>query len=462
MAKNTVMEARRSALAEKVLRGERALESLDFTDGKQVMSAREVLDARPAWVRRLDLKRPDHHKFVVDWLNAKTSDGGPNEFWSKLAQLDPRTFMTDENNDNAILSLCLQKGLIEEKRLANFAPMYSFTNQIVMNMNYETAVGEEIVYHDKLLDLPTSLVVRATMNFKILDTYKFMKFLDVHPQQINPTLVYSKIVPDISSVLRSAILSVIEELDLSYYRISTYYDVITGRVITMFNTLCAERGMQIVDLYIANIKIPSNVAKILEEKKLEAMQIMEDIAVKNKAERLALDNYEKKAQIHQKYPEFAVTLSEREKDNAVERYNIKNGNGRFHHIKRADTDDGRKERKLGLGAQRNVKTFESDDTEPVKKPNKFILLGILTLIVGIIIAIASGYAGGRTWFGVLVIATGIVLTGFGIAKNKSKKIAELKDSDVVNPILDTTPVAPATPSSNDVPPATSEGGANNG
>ncbi len=395
----------------KILKGEKEFSSLNFNEVKSFNTAIEVLNKNAKFIRTLDLENPEHHKFVIEWLTLKTTSN--YDFFRKIAFLKPEDYMSEKKHDNEILTLCLKHGLMQnrENQCSDLSVFYSFANELSMKLSYETKAGEEIVYNDPVLDLPTTLLVRANLALKIVDCYKFLKFIDVHIQQINPKIVYTNIINDFSLALRNAVLTTIDELKLCYYDLGKHYTTIINKALEKMTETFKNRGLEINNIFILNITIPNGVSDIIERKKLESIQIMEDVLVKTKAERLALENYEKKAEIHKKYPEWDVTLTEREKDNAVERYNIKEKLGQLHHIQ--ETQKVKlAQRNVSIGEVKEIKQYKEPKTVELPKPNIdveiiVIIIGILVSIIGLIISSGIKF---------MFIAFGILSIGLSIAR----------------------------------------------
>ncbi len=431
------------ALVNKIINGTHSISDLELKYQEHENVALTLLRTRPAMARKFDLKNEEQKAVILKWIKDNTSD-----FKAKIKCLDPADYMCDENYDNDILCVFIEKALAnnldDRQEPKDFKTLSSFTGETVMKFSYETLVGEEMVYNDRLLDLPIALFAKASLSLKITDNYKFLKFIDVNPQQINKNIIYAKLVTGISSALRAVVLEVIDNRNLCYYEINKYYDEISTQVVNYLNSTFAGKGLCLSDFYLLNISIPNGTDKIFEQKRIEFMQLEQEIELKHKAELLALENYEKKAEIHAKHPKFEFGLTEKEKDNAMERYLAKIHGAQTHELKQTK-EVKKQERSISLGKINDLteNIIQKDSVTEEKKPmNKTVLVGVvcaILLLVGIIVAaLASPIAG------CIILAFGVLGTGLVVAK----KVNDKKKVESANPEIKKS-VAPPTPTLTD-------------
>ncbi len=401
----------------KIMSGRMAINELDFHFKENENTALQVLDARPSLVRKLSLNIPEEKEVIVKWLKKDVS---------KIVYLDPKEYMTDDKHDNRILSIYVKSILSKVSDKSDFSFLYSLKNEPVLKFKYETLSGEEITYYDRTLNVPVSLLAKLDIAFKINDTYQFLKFVDINIQQVNVSIIYSKLVPVISTALRTAVTAVIGENGLCYYEINGHYNAIVDKMTEKVNEILDASGIEIHDIYLYRVYIPNGTDRIYEQQKLAFMQEEKAAELKHKEEMLSLENYEKKAEIHKKYPEFQFGLTEKEKDNAIERYIVKK-NGEVKKTVKKAKDVQLTERNNSIGTVNKVRTFvQEKESIPVEKKSVpyMLIAGILLIIIGIIVATVASPAVGCS-----ILAVGIVLIGLWIA-NKANKAKVSTDAKI--------------------------------
>ncbi len=412
------------ALVNKIINGTRSINDLELKYQEHENVALTLLRIRPAMARKFDLKNAEQKSVIIKWVKDSTSD-----FKTKIKYLDPDDYMSEDSYDNDILAIFIEKALAnnldDRNEPKDFKTLSSFAGETVIKFNYETLDGEEMVYNDRLLNLPISLFAKASLSLKITNNYNFLKFIDVNPQQINKNIIYAKLVTGISSALRSVVLSVIEEHNLCYYEINKYYDEISNKVVAYLNRSFVDTGLFLSEFYLLNISIPNETDKIFEQNRIKFMQLEQELELKHKAELLALENYEKKAEIHDKHPTFEFGLTEKEKDNAVERYLTKKNGTQTHEFKQTKNVNKR-ERSISLGKINDLTegVDQKDSIVEEKKSINFTIIfgaiGAIFMLIGIVVAVLASPIGGC-----IVLAIGILIMGVVVAKLVNDKKKEM-------------------------------------
>ena len=175
-------------------------------------------------------------------------------------------------------------------------------------------------------------------------------------------------------------------------------------------------------LAIQKLSISENAARILEKDGLE--RIKEKIKRESELEyeKLALDNYERKAKIHKENPNFELTLTEAEKDFALDRYITKNlaDNGK---LKQAEFKDELLERKK-KSTSTTLKKGEDVPHLQEEKKNKYGFLfisAIISLIVAILMLLANNVVTSSIGSVFLVLSIVVFLVAVGLQNNANKK-----------------------------------------
>ncbi len=396
----------------KILKGKMQINELDLRFKENEDTAIVALNIKPILARKLNLGVAAERSVLIKWLKKDPK---------RIVNLDPSTYITDAKYDNEVLFLYLNYVLSDEREKKDgYSFSYSLNKFPVLTFNYETAIGgEEIRYFDNVLKLPASLLGQLNIAIKITDAYKFLKYLDVHIQQISMDNIYMKLRALISTTLNKAVLDTIAEYDLCYYQINSYYNVVVDKMTAAINLIFKDAGCNISDIRLFSIALFENYGKIYEKQRAIFMQKEKEAELKHKEELLSLEAYEKKAEIHKKYPDFEFGLTEKEKDNAIDRY-INKTKGYIPQSYEKPTEKEIKKFTKALPQQKSVVDFNPEkESKLARRKNIPILLyvGILLLILGCSI-VAFTILGGC-----MLIAAGIAASGVWLALkvNKSKQ-----------------------------------------
>ncbi len=438
-SKNNNQPLNENELKQKIISGRIKIADLDLNKRDVFDTCLLALSEYPVLAKNLDPAKELEKKLIISWLKNKSLaikniDGTvyrkPDiDEITKISNLDSEKYLTDEKYDNDIIKAHLTLVTDDSRKEDDVVTYQSFKNDLVIKFNLETTSSEEVVYLDKELDVPVSLAIKFNLNIKIKDPYKFVKYLDVSIQQINFRLIYTKLTPVIFSVLRSVTLKIINDKKLCYYEINGYYREIANLLLTELQKTFTNSGLEFSEAFVISTHIPNNVDGIFEKQKIQFMQREKKLNLDHQAELLALENYEKKAAIHSKYPSYELGLTEREKDNAIERYLTKK-RGYSEASFESPEEVDRTERDTKVGPIRKIKeAMRADDTTNDTKSSsiKYILgigLGVLLFIIGIILAVVSK----SSVTGVIMATLGVILTGVTFAgyvngKNKNTEQA---------------------------------------
>ncbi len=434
-----------AALISKITGGKVNIGDLDLENVHVFNAVLQALDSRYSLVRTLDPKNKYEKKIIIAWLQARPSGSSdPSQTVSspsavatlsrKIASLDFNKVFSEESHDNDIIRTYLSLVLVNKADMDYCKIFQSFDKEMLIKILFTTLKGEEIVYRDKELDVPIYMLADADITFKIADPYKFVKFIDINLQQITMPLVISKFMPIISTTLRYSVVKVIKEKGICYYDLTSYYGEIAEMLKNELQHKLSCAGIKVNDAYIKHTSIPNGIDKIFENQRIEFMQREKTLALHHKAEQLALENYEKKAEIHNKYPGFELGLTEREKDNALDRYISKtnlNKNESFEQSTKVTVD----ERSDDIGSIKNVVEVFADKVE-VEEPNftaELIGLGVAAA------AAVTGFCTLKYIIGYFLLAGAValgVLSVRGILKKKKAKADSLSAAKPAAPKSD--------------------------
>ncbi len=407
----------------KILKGKMQINELDLNYKENEDIAIAALNQQPALARKLKLSVATERSVLIKWLTKDVN---------RIVHLDPATYISEQRHDNEVLFLYLNAELSAPSDKSDYSFVYSIDNYPVLQFEYVTSKGEEIRYYDDLLDLPASLLARLNIAIKITDAYKFLKYLDIHLQQVTMDKIYKKLVALISTTLNKAIQDTIAENDLCYYRINSYYNVIVDKMTAAINEEFRLAGSNIADIRLYRIRLLENYGDIYEHQRAIFMQKEKEIELRHKEEMLSLEVYEKKADVHKRYPGYEVGLTEKEKDNAIARYiNKCDGYIPQEYIDPSKATGALTERNSTLSASRKVTAFRPEKEEKKKKKlDKYHLLmfiGLLFLIVG------GATVGFMVLTGCIFMAAAVACCGVWLALFVNKK----KQAKMANMLINT-------------------------
>ncbi len=186
-------------------------------------------------------------------------------------------------------------------------------------LDYRTHDGEQIRYIDAQLRVPTEMTVRLEAHLKLVDILAFLTGLDVDLA----ALTYQKVELYLNSLIldafRPVMMVVLDKRQIGYYSLDRYYPAITGTVLERFDANTELTGLYMSQFKIREINVPENVVLSTSDNYYAYRKYEQRLEADLRYADLALENYERKAAIHAKYPNFPVAATEAEKDLALNR-----------------------------------------------------------------------------------------------------------------------------------------------
>ncbi len=212
-----------------------------------------------------------------------------------------------------------------DKSLCSFSLHKSVDGYYCLNVNYVTHAGEEIRYMDSQLKMPVVMSSRLQVRLKVYDMMKFMNAMDISLNMLSYRQVERYVSDLIVNAYRSVMMILLDKRQVGYYSLNRYYKNIADTVTMLFDNDYDRRGILISDFQIREISIPKNTVDSMERQCFAYRKLEQKFEHDLRCEKMALDMYERKAEIHGKYPNFPVGMTEAEKDFALERYMKKMG-----------------------------------------------------------------------------------------------------------------------------------------
>ncbi len=403
-------------LSTKLIEGKLKIGDLDLEVEKSFEAAINALNSNNELAKELDPKKTQEKELILQWLICSNTVLSVK---NKVIYLNEKKIFAEENHDNDIIKTYLDLIFSRSENVNGVKIFKSFKDELVLKLTFITQKGEEIVYRDKELDLPVSLLAELELFLKITDLYSFLKYLDVSLSQISVELLMAKVTPQLSTMLRSSVLDTIQKNDLCYYDLTKYYGEISNTLQEQLQKAFNKAGVEISGTYIKSTTIPDGADKIFEEQRILFMQQEKELDLQHKAELMSLENYEKKAEIHNRYPSYEIGLTEKEKDNAINRYLIKQSGHKEENYKVAKKVSLSK-RNDDLGEITSFQKEKSFKDAPISyTPNAF--KGEIWSIILAVIMLIIGFATLPAFIGFVFIGISIVVFGIAIASIVNKQ-----------------------------------------
>ena len=311
--------------AQPYLEYRRSLSELDFMNESDIGLAVYCLGQDTNLLQDFTVEEPDHLSFLKRWIKLNYANylacvqNGLEH--SDLLMLYLTLKFTDLYQKKDKLGK-LNKGRHDgELGLTQYLTLStSYDKKMVINYQYETNEGETISYFDQVLGMPTKLVAKANVRLKFVDAQKFVQKVDVDLAALDLDSLAGCITTNLNRVVRDTILSFIAQKNLSFYDLPQYFTVLNKGISVNLRTSLGDYGMEAVEFVLSKIAVPNNAEELLREQFYTIAKAERFKDHEHRMANAALDLYERKAAIHEKYPNFPLTLTEAEKDFALKRY----------------------------------------------------------------------------------------------------------------------------------------------
>ena len=394
---NTQIAESTKSLAQPFLEGKKDFLTLKFNESKDRKVALYCLGQKKSFLDKLNKTEPQHLALLTAWVM---------EDFSNYIHIYKKNLSTP-----ALLELYLySKFKNTNPENSGIVLLRSLKKRPLICYRYKTKKGETISYMDSALNVPTLLTVTADVKFKVVDPERLIEYVDYDITIIDLSTTVDRINGIVNKVIRDTLLKCIVDNKLNYYELPQHYSELNEQLADNLEVDLSEMGVEPVSVSILDISIPNNTSELFEKQNFAIAEAERAKKYEYRIEGLALDLYEKKAEIHSKYPEFPVSLTEAEKDFALNRYLNRNG---------IDTTLSTEIAKKKLEAQREQGSgtvTNAKDNKPIKpvKPNisnsfkkGFFGLFFLLLVASCLVCIGS-VPGGLIAIGVTVFIFGAI------------------------------------------------------
>ncbi len=309
-----------------------------------------------------------------------------------------------------------------EKEVAYFETLNSSP---ALSIHYESVADESVEYFDKDLELPTQLKSKLSLSLVIADALRLLNALNFKLNDFSLARLYNVIRAEITRSVKAKILEYIQRERLGYFGFEFACATLSESVQAELALAFEKYGLQVIKFHFDKLSIPDQIIKIVQDEYMNARAL----SIRSKAElqwaTSSLEILKLKSEIIDKHHLPADTLSEMEKDKALDRY-----------LKKME---GKVETKIEFKKEKATNANSEDilvATLPVepKKPDEIgknsnaKLIGFsLGAVVGLILGIVglTIQIGGLVAFGfIATVALGVLDAVAIVQKTKGKKLVD--------------------------------------
>ena len=344
-------------------------------------------------IEQLDPDKAIHREAVFYYLTSRPSImkslTTPVEvaFLKKCLERDYKLFLhlDPKQYDEEMASKFLYQSITANKEYKGSFIKRSFDESLILNVFYKTHDGEQIFYYDSELEVPTFLIANIQFSFKIESVVTFFKKMDVSISMLGYNSIHSELIRWANIAYRSAIHKFIEAKKLDVYKITGLYGEIEEELSVELNKLLKDSGLSIQKINVIKISIPESTSKLLEQQSLALVNEKNRRNNELEYERKSLENYAKKAEIHSLNPNFELTLTEAEKDFALNRYIVKHDVDCNKYNKEFESSNDLANREVKLNDATIKKSQDIPQLETSKKSYAplFYVLGVIFTFIAI-------------------------------------------------------------------------------
>lgn len=385
---------------EQIVSGTKPFKELNLTTTFDFEVAISALRRKADLVKTIVVNTPEKEKLITEWIE----DDYKRITYLSESQLTSKIV-------NAYFKTKIRKTYNGEKENPLGNMCYSaYDKNLILVLTWETTKSELLRYYDKELQVPAELRGRVRIKVKIVDAIQLLKAIDIDLYSVDFQYIAREFRRLIENIYREVLFQVMDEENVGYLTLGKHFTQISKMIEVKLANIAADWGVEIKNAEVKEIEIPSNIMDIVREEYINISKERSRMDFEQTIAENSLKNYEKKAEIHSKYPQFQMTLTEAEKDNALTRY-----------LKREEKfkSTGVNVKDEKLREDDNLKDVNSLEPAPVKPvrptlPTKsnFLNKFFIALAVCIVIGIGLCFIPGSWYIGLIAII--ITAIGFGI------------------------------------------------
>ncbi len=387
-------------------------------------------------IKDLNADYANHKKAVFRYAKVKPSilksfaSETELKFLKYIIETDKEFFiyLKPEQYSEGIASMYLYDRIKNNKNTPATFLSKNFIKQTIINLDYDTCDGEEIIYYDNDLETTTFLFSKLSAVFKIIDTVKFLQYIDVAIENVGYNCVKQNLTELLVKVFQKIAIKLVHEDKIGIYKLNSMHAEIENDILNKLNESLNEKGVVVEKVNIRKLSVSEATSKLIEIQDLEILSVRKKKKAEAEYEKLALENYAKKAEIHSQNPNYEIGLTEAEKDLALDRY-----------IKKVKFENGLLEdlpsETILKSRIKNVddKLEQDKDVEIEHKFTNFSFLFFVAAIIAFIVMVSAKLGTG----GILICLSLITLfVGLGVVVNILHKQKVIEANTVTDDYID--------------------------
>lgn len=298
----------------------------------------------------------------------------------------------------------------------------SLDGKTTLAYTYISSNDDALHYMDTELGLPLSVKSSIKLTFKIENAVQLIEALDTNIQELGPKKINAVLFDILASRYRAGLADYITEHKVGYYTLCTTLCDVQAEIKAKLNAVYAAYGITVSDLVIRKIAIPDDIKNKVEDLQFRIRQRHAETEASAELASISLRSYEEKLAIQAKYPDVEPTLTEYEKDLALQRYLAKVGRAEEEEVDHAIAITGKVDAPdTTIAAQADV-VPEADVTVNNFKIG-FIVAAVVAALISLITMASSVPAGF-----IMLLVSAVVLTLIG-RKNADKLTGKASKPD---------------------------------
>ena len=193
-------------------------------------------------------------------------------------------------------------------------------NAPALKIHYISVADESVEYFDDDLQLPTQLKSKLSLALAIDNVSNLFNKLNLKLSDFSLIKLYYSIRTEITNIVKNEVLSYIKNNKLGYFKFEYACQEIEKSVLNNLIVVFKDFGLKVIKFNFEKISIPDQITNIIQNEYMNARSL----SIRSQAEvqwaTSSLEILKLKSEIIEKYKLPADTLSEMEKDKALERY----------------------------------------------------------------------------------------------------------------------------------------------
>ena len=257
-------------------------------------------------IRSYSMNDPEHAALLKRLLE---------EDIGRFAKLSPEQ-MTEEFAKPFVASR------LQATDFAGSAKMYfeTLNEKSALHLAYTSGGDEVIEYFDPDLELPTWLSVKFAMDVEIEDAMKLIKSITLAMNRFSMESVATGVRAVITETVRTEVITYITDNKLGYLHFGSCYDAIGAILSEKLADKLSAFGLSVLAFHMQKISVSDQVDAMIREEYLNVRSLSTRAEAEARWAKASVEQLEKKCEIITKYQLPADTLTEMEKDKALERY----------------------------------------------------------------------------------------------------------------------------------------------